>query len=261
MGKILLFISMAVMAVTTILGFLNKEAFTKKLQGWTETDANLQEKTKQLEATSTDLKSAKEELTTATAEKEQALSQAQSAQSAADQAKAKAAELEGQISQKAEEISKLTADISAKETEIAQLKESTSSASSSEPSADVQAQLQEKETLITKLQGDLDAAKASLSDLNKRDTDRQALKMRDGLQGKILAVNQAWNFVVLNLGDKNGVINNAEMLVKRGSNLIGKVRITSVEPATSIADIIVSSLPPGVNITPGDQVIFQAVQE
>lgn len=252
---------MAVMAVTAILGFLNKEASSKKFQALNEVTENLQEKTKQLEATSTDLKSAKEELTTATAEKEQALSQAQSAQSAADQAKAKAAELEGQISQKAEEISKLTADISAKETEIAQLKESASSASSSEPSADVQAQLQEKETLITKLQGDLDAAKASLSDLHKRETDRQALKMRDGLQGKILAVNQAWNFVVLNLGDKNGVINNAEMLVKRGSNLIGKVRITSVEPATSIADIIVSSLPPGVNITPGDQVIFQAVQE
>ncbi|MCX7869570.1 MAG: hypothetical protein N2322_06425, partial [Terrimicrobiaceae bacterium] len=100
-----------------------------------------------------------------------------------------------------------------------------------------------------------------VADLRKREADRQALKMRDGLQGRILAVNQAWNFVVLNLGDKNGVVSNAEMLVKRGNSLIGKVRITSVEPATSIADIIPSSVPAGVMISPGDQVIFQAAAQ
>jgi cell shape-determining protein MreC len=119
----------------------------------------------------------------------------------------------------------------------------------------------EKETLIAKLQGDLEAAKTAVAEAKKKDEDRQALKMRDGLQGRVLAVNQAWNFVVLNLGDKNGVVSNAEMLVKRGNNLIGKVRITSVEPATSIADIVVSSVPQGVSIAPGDNVIFQAVGE
>ena len=77
----------------------------------------------------------------------------------------------------------------------------------------------------------------------------------------ILAVNPAWNFVVINLGDKNGVVNNAELLVKRGKLLVGKVRITSVEPSTSIADIVANSVPSGVTITPNDQVIYQAVEE
>jgi cell shape-determining protein MreC len=85
--------------------------------------------------------------------------------------------------------------------------------------------------------------------------------MRNGLEGRILAVNPAWNFVVLSLGDKNGVVSNAELLVKRGTQLIGKVRVTSVEPSTSIADIVANSVPEGATISPGDDVIYQAVKE
>ena len=40
------------------------------------------------------------------------------------------------------------------------------------------------------------------------------------------------------LGRQERVVNNAELLVKRGSQFIGKVRVTSVEPSTSIADIV-----------------------
>ena len=85
--------------------------------------------------------------------------------------------------------------------------------------------------------------------------------MRNGLQGRILAVNPAWNFVVLNLGDRNGVVNNAELLVKRGTQFMGKVRVTSVEPSTSIADIVANSVPQGATISPGDDVIYQAAKE
>lgn len=77
-------------------------------------------------------------------------------------------------------------------------------------------------------------------------------------QGTILAVNQAWNFVVLNLGSRQGISRDAEMLVQRGNQLIGKVRVTSVETSTSIADIIVRTIPRGLSIMPGDAVIAQS---
>ena len=77
-------------------------------------------------------------------------------------------------------------------------------------------------------------------------------------QGTILAVNQAWNFVVLNLGSRQGIARNAEMLVQRGNQLIGKVRVTSVETSSSIADIIVRTIPRGLSIMPGDAVIAQS---
>jgi hypothetical protein len=70
-------------------------------------------------------------------------------------------------------------------------------------------------------------------------------------------VNQAWNFVVLNIGDRNGILSNTELIVKRGTARVGRVRITSVEPSTSIADIIPGSLVRGLSIQPGDDVIFQ----
>jgi cell shape-determining protein MreC len=77
-----------------------------------------------------------------------------------------------------------------------------------------------------------------------------------GVHGTILAVNQAYNFVVLSMGDRQGVVPNSEMLVMRSGALIGKIRISSVEPTTSIGDIITNSLARGVQVQPGDIVIY-----
>ena len=79
---------------------------------------------------------------------------------------------------------------------------------------------------------------------------------RAGVRGTVLAYNQVYNFVVLNLGARNGVESNSEMLVLREGTLIGKIRISSVEPATAIGDIIPSSLARGVQVQPGDTVIY-----
>ena len=79
---------------------------------------------------------------------------------------------------------------------------------------------------------------------------------RAGVHGTVLAYNQAYNFVVLNLGARNGVEPNSEMLVLRDGTLIGKIRISSVEPATAIGDIITSSLARGAQMQPGDNVIY-----
>ncbi len=79
---------------------------------------------------------------------------------------------------------------------------------------------------------------------------------RPGVRGTVLAYNQVYNFVVLNLGARQGVESNSEMLVLREGTLIGKIRISSVEPATAIGDIIPSSLARGVQVQPGDTVIY-----
>ena len=79
---------------------------------------------------------------------------------------------------------------------------------------------------------------------------------RGSVRGTVLAVNPAYNFVVLNLGNRNGVEANSEMLVLREGSVIGKIRISSVEPATAIGDIVSSSLARGVQVQPGDTVIY-----
>jgi hypothetical protein len=88
------------------------------------------------------------------------------------------------------------------------------------------------------------------------ETRRPPLGVNPGIHGTVLAVNRAYNFVVLNLGGRQGVEPNSEMLVLRGGSLIGRIRISSVEPATAIGDIITSSLARGVQVQPGDTVIY-----
>ena len=78
-----------------------------------------------------------------------------------------------------------------------------------------------------------------------------------GLQGRILAVNSGWNFVVLSVGDKQGVAVNAPLLVVRGGQPIARLRISSVEPSTSIADVIPGTVSRGATVQPGDTVIFE----
>jgi cell shape-determining protein MreC len=69
-------------------------------------------------------------------------------------------------------------------------------------------------------------------------------------------VDRNWNFVVLDLGNRNGINNNATMIVQRGGSMVGRVRITSVEPSQSVADIIPNSVPAGVTVQPGDTVVY-----
>lgn len=60
----------------------------------------------------------------------------------------------------------------------------------------------------------------------------------DGLTGKITAVDPKWDFVLLNIGAKAGVQNGAEMIVSRAGKLIGRVKITKVEPNHSIGNMM-----------------------
>jgi uncharacterized phage infection (PIP) family protein YhgE len=135
------------------------------------------------------------------------------------------------------------------------------------PSADVQSQLddlrrqldsaeKEKAFLSEKLQDIQDRADQPKEGKKRREAVRETAPRRTGLGGTILAVNQAYNFVVLNLGTRHGVESNTEMLVLREGTLIGKIRISSVEPGTAIGDIITNSLARGAQMQPGDNVIY-----
>ena len=58
------------------------------------------------------------------------------------------------------------------------------------------------------------------------------------LKGKVLATDPKWDFVVLDVGVDQGVLENGELLVNRNGKLVAKVRVTSVEKARCIANIV-----------------------
>ena len=110
----------------------------------------------------------------------------------------------------------------------------------------------EKAFLSEKLRGTQNRSTQVQEDKKRR----ESAPRRPGLRGTVLAVNQAYNFVVLNLGSRQGVEPNSELLVLREGTLIGKIRISSVEPTTAIGDIITGSLGRGVQVQPGDTVVY-----
>jgi hypothetical protein len=184
----------------------------------------------------------------------------------------KVASTEAELAKVQAEKNDLQGKLRANETEIADLRKriatgETKPAAGDSPASstvDLQAQLEDAKK-------QLDAAereKVLLSDKMKvtqeKSTQLETEKKHrpapgannPGIRGTVLAVNQAYNFVVLSLGARQGVEANSEMLVLRGGSFIGKIRISSVEPATAIGDIITSTLARGVQVQPGDTVVY-----
>lgn len=75
-----------------------------------------------------------------------------------------------------------------------------------------------------------------------------------GLKGRIVAVDPRYDFVVLNIGGNQGVLENGKMLVNRDGRLVAKVRITKVEPDRCIANILPEWKQ--AEVSEGDQVLY-----
>ena len=102
------------------------------------------------------------------------------------------------------------------------------------------------------LQDRLQAADKQVADLKDALNRAKTGIMPPGISGKVTFVNRTWNFVVLNVGLSNGVVPNGELIVYRGRDFLGKVKVTSAEDNTCVADIL-----PGAkaDIQVGDDVL------
>ncbi|MCU0772806.1 MAG: hypothetical protein MUE94_13705 [Verrucomicrobia bacterium] len=59
-----------------------------------------------------------------------------------------------------------------------------------------------------------------------------------GLKGKVLVADPKWQFIVLDIGEDDGVLTDGELLVNRDGRLVAKVRIQSVQKDRSIANLM-----------------------
>jgi uncharacterized phage infection (PIP) family protein YhgE len=255
-SRIALGVTVALLLATCFFGFQTHS----KVQGLNDQVAsltsNLAIANQQLAKTKADLKSAQDDLAKTKADLQSTQSQLASAQSDLSAANAKVADLNTQIDTLNKELQtargnnpnptplnpnaptqadmdKLTAQLKDAQSQVAELN-------------------QVKDTLTNKVKD----AESRADDLQKEVDHYKNGTIRNGLEGEVLAYNPGWNFVVISIGDRQGAVANAELILKRGDEQIGKVRITSVEPSTSVADVIPGSLARGVRVQPGDRVIF-----
>lgn len=257
MPKTLIGISLVLMTLSVVFGFLNTSK-VKSLRNELVTTISAREMSDRARsATEKKLK-----------EKEAAVAAEQSKASAAQE---KATAVETELSRAQNEKAELESRLQASEAQIVDLQKRVADATvAGVPGTPEGASGNEMKTMLDDARQQLEAAeeeKAILTDKVKVAQDKvaemeQEKKRREsgvnppGVRGLVLAVNQAYNFVVLNLGDRQGVVQNSEMLVMRHGALIGKIRISSVEPTTSIGDILSSTVARGVQVQPGDTVVY-----
>ena len=250
--------SVLLLAVSALLGFLDAQ------------------RTRELRARLVQTESSREAEQQLRASREKELQGREAAVAAANaqfaETRTKVASTEAELTKAQTEKNDLEAKVRADETQIAQLQKRIEDAEEKPAASGVPAtastaelrvqledamkQLQAAEREKTLLCDKIKATQERSAHLEKEAKRRPGAGGNPGIRGTVLAVNQAYNFVVLNLGGRQGVEPNTEMLVLRGGSFIGKIRISSVEPATAIGDIITSSLARGVQVQPGDTVIY-----
>jgi hypothetical protein len=69
-----------------------------------------------------------------------------------------------------------------------------------------------------------------------------------------------WDVAILNKGNSGGVFANADLEVKRGQQVIAKLKVKNVEQFGSVAEVIPGSLASGQTIRSGDLVVAVPVQ-
>jgi len=272
MNRILLIAAVVVSIATAGLGFLNKMKLDETKQNLADMTESRDKEQVAHTATKATLATTEESLKTTTAAKEKAEEDLKTAQTSLEETKTKLATAEEKAKDNDEKVAEINKKLEEANTALAAAKEELDKAKTvatnetekpevaTVAKSEAEEKLEKAEATIANLQGELTIAKAQTQALQEAEAARRALTARNDVQGLVTAVNKPWNFVVLNLGDRQGVAQGSEMLIQRGNDFIGRVRVRSVNPADSVADIDVSSLPRGVEIKPGDSVIFRAAR-
>jgi seryl-tRNA synthetase len=205
-------------------------------------------------------------------QKEAALAAEAEAKKAAEEATARAIASEAAKREADAKVAAVTADLNSLKEQIAQLTASgtggaggglgeienlkTQLAEAQQKQVENETKLKEAETLVATLSDKVRVTEDSLKVLQEEKAKRERGFIAKGLEGQVLAVNQGWNFVVLSIGDRQGLLPNAQMVVLRNGEMIAKLKVTSVEKGTSIADIVPGTTSRGARVMPGDRVIY-----
>jgi hypothetical protein len=257
MTKFLLFLSMAALIGAAIVAGLNN----RKLG---ENRLKITELTQQLTTVNSDLDQSQQALTAAKDANKQAKTANQQAKAnlelAADDLRRKTAESEklaGQYEAKKNELAEFAViEDKLKGRSVDQIKVEIERLN--QDKASLQKERDDLESQVVKVQDIYDKNVKKLEDLDGREQKRREQLALTGVEADVIAINREFGFVILNAGSDQGVSPDSGLLVQRGVDRIGRLRIVSVEPQITVADIVPGSVNPGVQLMVKDKVIFES---
>ncbi len=118
-------------------------------------------------------------------------------------------------------------------------------------------ELRSLENDVVKTQNAVETAQVRVDELVLKEEDRKEQIAVAELEGDLIAINREMGFVIINVGSDKGVKADTPLLVVRGVDRIGRLRIVSVEPQVTVADIMPGSVAPGASLMVRDKVIFE----
>lgn len=150
------------------------------------------------------------------------------------------------LKEREDEVAQLKTSVSEKEQEIAKRDGQINELKTAK--ADLEQQVKDREDKIAKNEETIkdlkDEIRADEEDIKRISAELSACQshgtkpyIRPGTAGRIVKVNDDWNFVVINLGTNHGMVPNGDMYVHRGDKLIGLVTIAVANKEMSIATI------------------------
>lgn len=115
-------------------------------------------------------------------------------------------------------------------------------------------QLQKENDLLGKIALDrMRKIQALTNELAVYKTPDYVVPLPAGLKGKVIVTDPKWNFIVVNVGQDQGVLQYGELLVNRNGRLVAKAKVRSVQKDRSVANVM-----PGWSlgeVMEGDEVI------
>lgn len=126
----------------------------------------------------------------------------------------------------------------------------------------IRIQIEEADIEVSQLEGAVASAQVERDRLERVSKELEELRqdqvaglIRGEFQSTVQKAYNQWGFVIVNGGNDQGVVDRAQLDVYRRGQPICKLLVTSVEPATSVGEIIPGSLAPGQTVQQGDTVV------
>ena len=192
------------------------------LQGWNDTQVDLENTRQDLENTRAELENTKTQL---------------------EDARTQIVQLNETIRAKDQELDEKSNVIAGLEDEKASLEAQV---------ADLNAQIAGLQDQVAQLEEDKSVLEVQLEKCDKEL--HKEITMKPGTTGTIVYANKDWNFVVIDIGSNDGVQATAEMIVHRGNDMVGKIKISAVRDNVSIAEVLPDYQK--ATVKEGDDVLF-----
>jgi myosin heavy subunit len=234
------------------VGALN---FVKVREKITTLQRNLASETSQKEQAQRDLASTRQDLEKTTSDLTQTRQELETASAERDRAVAAASTQAARANQLSEELNRTKGDLQNAQAELAAF----------QGTGLTPPQILALSRNLKQAQDNLAGAQEENKVLGKRISklENELARYRDpehivflpaNLKGTVMVSDPKWDFVVLNVGEEQGIVEHGELYVHRNGKLVAKVRVTNVQKDRSIANVLPGNYRLG-EVLEGDQVI------